>query len=287
MDTTTRRGIQHPSLDRSDRPDAPLHLGYLASALDVDVIYNQGTDAARLTAAHVPSGGRFWWATDTNVMWYDDGVTWRTVGSVAAGSITTTQLASSVQIVPLGSVVEWPWASGSIPAWSVLPYGQLLTAASYPDMQTLADASSRPYGGSAGVNFNTPDYRGRASSGKDDMGGVAAGRITAAISGIDGTVLGAVGGAQGITLTTGQMPAHNHGGSTGNDTPDHTHQYAWNAGNADGANGGRPASYPGTNNPATSGASNRHTHPISSEGGGGAHPNVQPTIIVNKIMRVL
>jgi hypothetical protein len=41
-----------------------------------------------------------------------------------------------------------------------------------------------------------PDLRGRVVAGKDDMGGSAAGRITAASSGITGTTLGGTGGAQ-------------------------------------------------------------------------------------------
>jgi len=88
MLTTARRGIQYPNPDRSDRADFATHFGYLAAGLDVDVLFNQGTDAARIAAAHQASGGRFWWTTDTLIMWYDDGTTWRTVGSIAAGSIT-------------------------------------------------------------------------------------------------------------------------------------------------------------------------------------------------------
>lgn len=130
--------------------------------------------------------------------------------AIIDGSITTPKIGSAVPLVPVGSVLDWPWASGSIPAWALLPYGQLLTQAAYPAMQALADASARPYGGSAGTNFNMPDMRGRSGVGMDNMGGTAANRITAAISGINGTILGAAGGAEGVTLTTAQLPAHNH-----------------------------------------------------------------------------
>src|SRR5262249_10145195 len=58
---------------------------------------------------------------------------------------------------------------------------------------------------------NLPDLRGYLLAGKDDMGGAAASRITAGASGIDGSVLGAAGGAQTVTLITAQMPAHGHG----------------------------------------------------------------------------
>lgn len=82
MLTTSRRGIQYPNTSpRSDRPDIPLHLKYLADKLDLDVVYDHGTNASRLAAAHQAGGGRFWWTTDTLQMWYDDGVTWRSIGS--------------------------------------------------------------------------------------------------------------------------------------------------------------------------------------------------------------
>ena len=47
-------------------------------------------------------------------------------------------------------------------------------------------------------------------AGKDDMGGTAAGRLTAAGSGVAGTALGAAGGAETHRLTGGQMPRHSH-----------------------------------------------------------------------------
>lgn len=80
MLTTTRRGIQYPDpATRADRADIALHLSYLALPLDADVVFQQGTDAARVAAPHQTGGGKFWWATDTQLMWYDDGTTWRQV----------------------------------------------------------------------------------------------------------------------------------------------------------------------------------------------------------------
>jgi microcystin-dependent protein len=79
---------------------------------------------------------------------------------------------------------------------------------------------STTYGvGDGSTTFNLPDLRGRAIFGKDNMGGSAANRITSAGSGVDGTVLGASGGTQNVTLTTNELPAHTH---TITD-PGHTH----------------------------------------------------------------
>jgi microcystin-dependent protein len=141
---------------------------------------------------------------------------------------------SSLAVVPIGAIIDWPYASGNIPSWAVMPYGQALSRATYVALNTLAAAAGYPHGpGDGSTTFTLPDLRGRVLAGKDDMGGTAAGRITAAISGAAGTVLGAVVGVEGVTLVTAQMPAHNHamdtqgshshGGGTGTDSPDHVH----------------------------------------------------------------
>lgn len=180
--------------------------------------------------------------------------------------------------VPVGSTLEWSWGSGSIPAWSLLEYGQSVLKASYPALDVIAAAGGYPYGSDA-THLTLPDKRGRVSAGKDDMGGGAANRITVAVSGINGITLGAVGGAEGVTLTSGQMPVHNHGIND----PGHHHDYTdpghdYGTGQLGGLSG--PNSTQQTSN-ATTGIT------IQNAGSGGAHQNVQPTIIVNKFMRAL
>lgn len=49
----------------------------------------------------------------------------------------------------------------------------------------------------ASGNFGLPDMKGRVPAGMDNMGGVAANRLTSAISGIAATAIGAAGGTQG------------------------------------------------------------------------------------------
>lgn len=93
--------------------------------------------------------------------------------------------------------------------------------ASLPDGYLWADGSSF-----VGADFvelavalsgtTKPDYRGRIGAGRDDMGGSAANRITNAVSGITGTTLGASGGAQSVTLVTGNLPAYTPAGSVTN-----------------------------------------------------------------------
>jgi microcystin-dependent protein len=295
------------------RPSAvATNVGYLYYATDTSTIYrsngttwdsesvsvaaiNQaGTLAARPGAATVPAGTEYL-ATDDHggTKYRSDGAVWTKESPSVNGEWA------------LGTVAEWPWAAGSIPAYTVLPYGQLLTAAAFPDMQVLADAAGRPYGGVAGTNFNTPDYRGRVGVGKDDMGGSAANRITVAVSGVSGATLGAVFGAEGITLTTGQLPAHNHGvtGAPSLSDPGHGHGnitndlaqvfYLGNAGSQNTSNtvdDSQGTTAPGPARTAVVGTgvtTGVGTLGTANAGSGSAHQNTQPSIIVNKLMRVL
>lgn len=222
--------------------------------------------------------------------------------------------------VPIGSVMDWPWASGSVPTWAVLPYGQAISRATYPTLHSLASGSGYAYGnGDGSTTFNVPDYRGRIGIGKDDMGGTAAGRITVGISGIAGQSLGAVGGSEGIVLTTGHLAAHNHGvndGTHAHNISDSGHghnisdpgHYHWEL-SEDGSDGPnwsvartvKGGAFQTANTTASSGTnigilangtgigiyaaySNISTQ---NAGGNAAHPNVQPIVIVNKLMRAL
>jgi microcystin-dependent protein len=115
-------------------------------------------------------------------------------------------------VVPVGTTIDWPWIHTSLPANYLLPYGQAISRTTYPVLAALAAASAYPHGnGDGSTTFNLPDYRGRVGVGKDDMGGTAAGRITAGGSGIPATTLGASGGVQNYSLATGEMPVHSHG----------------------------------------------------------------------------
>lgn len=177
-----------------------------------------------------------------------------------AGSWTNMQAGT-----PVGAVVSY--AGSSAPSGWLLCYGQAVSRATYAALFT---AIGTTYGaGDGSTTFNLPDLRGRTVAGDDDMGGTAASRLTNSGTGnpgINGTTLGAAGGVDRHTLTTAQMPSHSH--SISNVAPSGT-------GNA-GSNNVIPANDAIDMMPLTP--------TIGSAGSGNAHPNVQPTIVLNYII---
>lgn len=162
--------------------------------------------------------------------------------------------------VPIGTVLDY--AGATAPTNYMFAYGQAISRTTYA---SLFSAIGIVYGsGDGSTTFNLPDFRGRIGAGRDDMGGSAANRITSGGSGIVGTTLGAAGGAETHTLTVAQLASHTHeqrGGTTGT--------------------GGMR--YETTNASAT--LTNSGIQTVSS-GSGQAHQNTQPSIIINKIIRV-
>lgn len=167
--------------------------------------------------------------------------------------------------IPVASVM--PYAGTTAPTDWMLCYGQAISRTTYA---ALFAAVSTTYGaGDGSTTFNLPDLRGRVVAGKDNMGGSAANRITNAASGITGTTLGANGGEQTHTLITAEMPAHNHPITSNIFTALST------------TGGGQ--NYQATSGPRLFAAS---TFGSTNTGGDAPHRNVQPTMILNHIIRV-
>jgi microcystin-dependent protein len=112
--------------------------------------------------------------------------------------------------VPSGAMMGF--AGGTTPSGWLLCDGSAISRTTYASLFTAIGTTHGVGDGS--TTFNLPDSRGRVVVGKDNMGGSAAGRVTTAGSSIDGTTLGATGGAQNVTLTAAQsgLVDHSHGG---------------------------------------------------------------------------
>lgn len=183
---------------------------------------------------------------------------------------------------PVGAVIDY--AGSNAPETWMFAYGQAVSRTTYP---VLFAAIGTAYGnGNGSTTFNLPDLRGRVIAGKDDMGGSNAGRLS--FFGDAARAIGGVFGAASHVLTIGEMPSHNHGGrvSTGGS---HSHGFTVLGQLFSDQSGSRPTLGGANFNQSwssTTAAAGNHDHSITSQGGGSAHTNAQPTMIMNKIIKV-
>ena len=181
-------------------------------------------------------------------------------------------------IVPSGALM--PYAGASAPTGFLLCDGSAVSRSTYATLFAALDNGNIYGAGDGSSTFNLPDLRGRVIAGQDDMGGASANRLTDQTGGLNGDTLGDTGGSETHTLTTAQLASHTH---TFSDTDSHTVSFprtfisgaANNSVNVDGSGERHDG---GTLTVSISGTT-------SSTGSGSAHNNVQPTIILNYIIK--
>ena len=189
----------------------------------------------------------------------DDAVT---TAKIPDAAITAAKLAVGAAFVA-GMVM--PYAGSSAPSGWLLAYGQDVSRTTYSD---LFSAIGTTYGsGDGSTTFTLPDLRGRTVAGQDDMGGTSADRLTDQTGGLNGDTLGATGGSETHTLTEAELAAHSHSLGTNGRVQ---------VGNDNGV------AYSGK---WVSGSGSTITYSTEDTGSDTAHNNVQPTIILNYIIK--
>ena len=190
------------------------------------------------------------------------------------GGATKTIPASDFRtyILPAGSVI--PYAGTSAPTGFLLCDGSSVSQSTYADLFAVIGTTYDT--GDDGSTFKLPDLRGRVVAGQDDMGGSSANRLTNQSGGLNGDTLGDTGGSETHTLTTAQLAAHTH--SFSDDISVATPRSFVNGSGTNSVNMGGSGIAVNSSTVTVSGTT-------GSKGSGSAHNNVQPTIILNYIIR--
>jgi microcystin-dependent protein len=182
--------------------------------------------------------------------------------------------------VPIGASIDY-WGTTAPNSSFVLAYGQAISRSTY---STLFSLFSTTFGsGDGSTTFNVPDLRGRVVAGADAMGGVAASRLTDAVAGMDS--LGDAGGAQSTTLVTANLPPYTPSGSlTGSQSFGNIQQNSSTYQPQGGGSG--VAAF--ANNVSVVVLGSGFSFSGTAQGGTSTpFTNVQPTIIANKLLRVI
>ena len=224
---------------------------------------------------------------------------------------------SPITAPPIGAIVDW--ATPTPPVLWLICDGTSVGTAAYPD---LFHVIGYAFGGS-GASFNLPDLRGRVTVAASPTLALAAtggaSTVTLSAAQMPGHAHGAENASadhnHAFSATSGNESAnHNHSGGTSNDLNDHAHHLGFDVigGIAPGAggtggyepivgdkiSGGITSNHThnftsglesGAHSHAVSGTSGlqsgSHSHVIDSFGGGGAHENMPPFLVLYKIIR--
>lgn len=163
-----------------------------------------------------------------------------------------------------------PFAGGAAPVNFLMCNGAAYNSVANPELAPLYAVIGTTYGGTGATNFNVPDIRG------------------ATIVGVDGATFGSLGtqvGNESRTLTTNNMPSHNHPGSSTDFEPNHSHGGVPSAYNGNqGTGGSNAARDPGGTTFGAGGHS--HTLTIAAQGSGTSFGIIQPSIALNYIISI-
>jgi microcystin-dependent protein len=198
-----------------------------------------------------------------------------TANFLRADGTWTTPVSASV---PTGAVMAF--ASITPPAGWVNCDGSAINRTTFAALFAVIGTT---YGaGNGSTTFNVPDMRGRTAAGYDLAN--SSGRLTGALTGgVSASAIGNTGGEQGHALTSGENATHSH---TITD-PSHQHtegqEATFNIDYASGAVVTTVYALSGVTNPITNLAATGIT--IDNAGSGTDHNTVQPSIVLNWIIK--
>lgn len=186
--------------------------------------------------------------------------------------------------VPLGTILPYAGSAGNVPDGWLLCDGTAYETNAYPELFALIGVS---YGSEQG-RFRVPNFQGRTPVGYN-------------INETEFNALGKNGGAKTHTLSTNEIPSHNHGASTGS-AGSHFHDIRLDTGGGGSFGSGRQLVLNGIGDddlyldatgfnitnilfPTRSAGSHTHSVSVSNTGGGAAHNNLQPYLTINFIIK--
>lgn len=214
----------------------------------------------------------------------------------SAGEFILMNFATNPYIIPIGAML--PWTLSAVPNSNfVFPSGQAISRTTY---STYFNQVGTFYGaGDSSTTFNVLNLEGKGISCLE----TSASLLTTAGCGIDGATRGATGGAQTITLDTTMIPSHLHAAGTlthyasiaqtgwgttgGNIGTVASGRLVVGSGNFENTESLESLRAAGNSIVLDSGATQSVAGSTASTGGGAAHRNVQPTMILPFILRII
>lgn len=206
-------------------------------------------------------------------------------GVAPTDAANVSQITAAI-VVPIGGVLIWP--TGAAPASFHLLDGSAISRTTYAGLFALIGTT---YGvGDGSTTFNLPAAGGRTIAAVDPSGTI----LTSATMSPNGNTYGATGGAETHALTTPELATHLHVNTASSAVTDPGHAHGYFQPNAPAASAGAgvaasvvqgsTGSNTGTN---TTGITVATTMTNANAGSGTAHINVQPTLLMNYIMRLI
>lgn len=265
-------GMQVSDINNAFREQMSHLKDFANGTTGIDVLNLQDDDASASIKLQAPATVT---TTTTFTLPNGDGTNGQFLKTDGAGALSF----GSVTEFTLPSGLIFPYGGATEPTGYLFCYGQAISRTTYADLFT---AISTTYGtGDGSTTFNLPDLRGRVVAGQDDMGGSSANRLTDAVTGgLNGDTLGDTGGTESHTLTSAQsgLVGHTHGVSA-------SLEAVTGAGSAETGVDTGDSAFQGNNAADNTSMINVSISAVASADASEAHNNVQPTIILNYIIK--